>query len=195
MGFRDVTRATDERTLIATVIPRLPASVKFPTIGILNWTATAALVANFGSLVLDFAARQKVGGISLSYYIFKQLPILPPCNYTPELLNLIVPKVVELIYTAYDIAPFARDCGYNGPPFVWDEERRAHLRAELDGIYAHLYGLSREDFDYILDTFNGVRDKDIRRYGEYRTKRLVLEAYDRYEGVVSGALRVVRTGV
>ncbi len=92
--------------------------------------------------------------------------------------------MLALVYTAHDLAPIARDCGYDGPPFVWDEEPPAHLRAELDGIYAHLHGLSREDFDYILDTFNGVRTKDIDRYGEYRTKRLVLAAYDRYVGQI-----------
>jgi hypothetical protein len=73
---------------------------------------------------------------------------------------------------------FARDCGYDGPPFTWDEERRLQLRSELDGIYAHLYGLGRDDFAYILDTFPIVKRNDERQYGEYRTKRLCLEAYD-----------------
>jgi len=106
--------------------------------------------------------------------------------------------VLELVYTAHDLAPIARDCGYDGPPIVWDEEPRAHLRAELDGIYVHLYGLSREYFDYILNTFNGVRTKDIDRYGEYRTKRLVLAAYDRYVGQIKshrhGAAAAVGAG-
>ncbi len=76
--------------------------------------------------------------------------------------------------------------------------RWAHLRTELDGIYIHLHGLSREYFDYILDTFNGVRTKDIDRYGEYRTKRLVLAAYDRYVGQIKshrhGAAAAVGAG-
>lgn len=85
--------------------------------------------------------------------------------------------------------------GKNGgipfPPFKWDEERRAHLRAELDAYYALLYGLERDELRYILDpkevhgedfpgeTFRVLKDKEIRRHGEYRTRRLVLEAYDR----------------
>jgi hypothetical protein len=69
--------------------------------------------------------------------------------------------------------------GFPYPPFKWDEERRAQLRAELDGFYAHLYGLHRDEFAYILDTFPIVRRKDEAKYGEYRTKRLCLEAYDR----------------
>ncbi|NIN64476.1 MAG: hypothetical protein GTO63_07195, partial [Anaerolineae bacterium] len=71
--------------------------------------------------------------------------------------------------------------GFTPPPFKWDEQRRAHPRAELDALYAHLYGLTREELDYILDTFPIVRRKDEERYGEYRTKRLVLENYDALE--------------
>jgi len=64
------------------------------------------------------------------------------------------------------------------PSSIWDEERRACLRAELDALCAHLYGLTRDELDYILDTFPIVRRKDEEKYGEYRTKRMVLEKYD-----------------
>ncbi len=185
LGFRDIARNTDERTAIFSVVPWAGVGHTLPLLFSQGsaWQG-AALLGQLDGLVLDYATRQKVGGTHLSYGILKQLPVLPPSTYTPELLDLIVTRVLELVYNAHDIAPFARDCGYEDPPFIWDEERRAHLRAELDGIYAHLYGLSREDFDYILDTFNVVSDKDIKRYGEYRTKRLVLEAYDRYAGQI-----------
>ena len=73
---------------------------------------------------------------------------------------------------------FAQDCGYLGPPFRWDPQRRATLRAELDAAFFHLYGLDRSDADYILDTFPVLRDKEIRQHGDFRTKRLVLERYD-----------------
>ena len=69
--------------------------------------------------------------------------------------------------------------GCSPPPFVWDEARRARLRAELDALYAHLYDLAREELAYILDTFPIVRRKDEEKYGEYRTKRLVLEVFAR----------------
>jgi len=68
-------------------------------------------------------------------------------------------------------------------PFRWDEERRARLRAELDAIYAHLYGLGREDVDYILETFPIVKRKDVGRYGTYKTKEIILSHYDRYVGM------------
>ncbi|MGB9590911.1 MAG: hypothetical protein ACPL1K_00145, partial [Candidatus Kryptoniota bacterium] len=77
------------------------------------------------------------------------------------------------------------------PPFVFLPQRRAYIRAELDAYYARLYGLSRDDLRYILDpqdlmgpyypseTFRVLKEKEIARYGEYRTRRLVLEAYDK----------------
>jgi hypothetical protein len=148
-------------------------------------------LANLNSLVLDYLARQKLGGISLSYFILKQLPVLPPDAYKPTDMDFIAPRVLELVYTAWDLEPFARDMGYQAEPFRWDENRRAILRAELDAYYARLYGLTRDELRYILDphdvhgpdfpseTFRALKDNESRKYGEYRTRRLVLEAWDR----------------
>ena len=83
--------------------------------------------------------------------------------------------VLRLTYTAHDMAPFARDLGYGGPPFVWDDEERRHLRARLDALYFHLYGLDRADAGYILNTFPIVRRQDEAHFdGRYRTKELIL---------------------
>ena len=82
--------------------------------------------------------------------------------------------MLRLTYTAHDMAPFARDLGYDGPPFIWDEEERRHLRARLDALYFHLYGLTREDAGYVLDTFPIVRRQDVAAFGKYRTKEMVL---------------------
>ena len=95
-----------------------------------------------------------------------------------------VPRVLELVYTAYDMTPLARDLGDEGEPFRWDEDRRAQLRAELDAFFFRLYGIDdRDDVDYILETFQtetgGLKHNEIRDHGEYRTKRLVLAEYDR----------------
>ena len=72
------------------------------------------------------------------------------------------------------MAPFARDLGYDGPPFIWNEEERRHLRARLDALYFHLYGLTRDDAAYILDTFPIVRRHDKAAFGHYRTKAMIL---------------------
>ncbi|HRI68553.1 MAG TPA: hypothetical protein PK156_30200 [Polyangium sp.] len=175
------------RTVIASLIPRVAVGHKFP---VMLPTAApnliASLYANLCSFALDYAARQKVGGTSLTYFILKQLPVLPPSTYenpTPWsnktlLREWILPRVLELTYTAWDLEAFGKDVGYDGPPFKWDPARRFLLRAELDAAFFHLYGISRDDTDYILDTFPIVRKNDEKAHGEYRTKRVILEVYD-----------------
>ena len=108
-------------------------------------------------------------------------------------LAFIIPRVLELSYTAHDLASWAKELGYEGPPFVFDLERRATLRAELDAWYAKLYGLTRDELRYILDpadvmgedypseTFRVLKNKELKEFGEYRTQRLVLEAWDELE--------------
>ena len=119
----------------------------------------------------------------MNLFVWKQLPVPTPAMLEPH-LSFIVPRVLELVYTAYDMTPLARDLGDEGEPFRWDEERRALLRAELDAFFFRLYGIDDpDDVDYILDTFatetGGLKHNEIAKYGEYRTKRLVLDAYDR----------------
>jgi hypothetical protein len=194
MGWRDVCHTAVERTVITSFIPRVAANHKIP----LFWfnsekpaTLAAALVANFNALVLDYIARQKIGGTSLTYHYLKQFPILPPTAYSESDLAYIVPRVLELTYAADDLGGWARDLGHDGPPFRFDPDRRAFLRAELDAYYARLYGLTREELQYILDpatthgpgypteTFRVLKQNEIAKHGEYRTQRLVLEAWDR----------------
>lgn len=100
-------------------------------------------------------------------------------------------RVLELTYTSHSLAPFARDLGHAGPPFAGDADRRAVLRAELDAWYARAYGLTRDELRYVLDpadthgadypseTFRVLRENEVRRFDEYRPRRLVLEAWDR----------------
>jgi hypothetical protein len=117
--------------------------------------------------------------------------LLPHATYSPDDLDFIVSRVVELTYTSEAMRPFAQDLGYDGPPFAWDPDRRALLRAELDAYYAYLYGLTRDKLRYILDptdvmganypseTFRVLKENELAQFGEYRTQRLVLQAWDR----------------
>ena len=194
MGWRDITNATNERTVIATVFPYSAVSNKLPLF-LPDQPAKkiAALAANLSAIPFDFAARQKVGGTTLNFFILFQFPVLAPDFYTETRLAFITPKVLELTYTSHNLAPFARDLGHDGPPFAWDEDRRALLRADLDAFYARAYGLTRDELRYILDpadvkgpdypseTFRVLKEKEIRQHGEYRTRRLVLAAWDRVE--------------
>jgi hypothetical protein len=194
MGWRDITAATNERTFVASVIPRTANGDKFLLMFPKHEARLcAALLANLSSLATDFVARQKIGGVSFKLYLIRQMPVFPPWFYTEPRLAFIVPKVLELTFTSHSLTPFARDLGYDGPPFAWDEERRAVLRAVLDAFYARAYGLARDQLRYILDpadvrgrdypseTFRVLKEKEIRQFGEYRTRRLVLEAWDRME--------------
>jgi hypothetical protein len=191
MGWRNITSATNERTSIFSVLPRTAVGNTCSLIFVEAFPKQcAALLANLNSFALDFVARVKVGGTHLTYGYLKQFPVLPPAAYTVRDLAFIVPRVLELTYTGYSMAPFARDLGYDGPPFGWDEDRRAELRAELDAWYARAYGLTRDELRYVLDpagvkgpdypseTFRVLKKNEIARFGEYRTGRLVLAAYD-----------------
>ncbi|MCE7009970.1 N-6 DNA methylase [Kibdelosporangium philippinense] len=184
LGWRDITNRTNERTVIAAAIPRTAVGNKFPLVSVPQ--KSALLQANLSAFVLDYVARQKMSGTSLNYFIVKQLPVLPPETYdkpapwAPEstIDEWITSRVLELSYTAYDMRPFAVNLGDEKEPFRWDEYRRQLMRAELDAAYFHLYGIGRDDVDYIMDTFPIVRGKDEVAHGEYRTKRLILDAYD-----------------
>lgn len=186
--FRDVTNATNTRTAIFSLIPKLPCGNNLPILLVdAKYTQKMAfLIANLSSLIFDYIARQKVGGTHMNFFIVNQLPILPPGRYatscswdtTLTLGDWIFPRVLELTYTAWDLEAFANDCGYAGPPFRWNEDRRFLLRCELDAAYFHLYGIAREDADYIMDTFRVWREKEEKQFGEYRTKLMILEIYD-----------------
>ncbi len=228
MGFRAVARSTDERTFIAGLHPKSAVGNSLVMIGsdVPHGQQQAVLNANLNCIILDYIVRQKVGGTNMNMFYVKQFPVLPPSAYAPADLHFIVPRVLELTYTAWDLAPFAEDVwdeaddGLRGllrqqweanggghpdqppawvdspypfPPFRWEAERRALLRAELDAYYARLYGLDREELRYILDpqsvkgpdfpgeTFRVLKEKETRAFGEYRTMRLVLEAWDRLD--------------
>jgi hypothetical protein len=195
MGWRDICRATDERTTISGAIPQSGVGDKFLLmIPRVDNRHAAALLAILTSVSFDYVARQKLGGTSFKYFTMKQLVAPRPTDLTERDLDFIVPRVLELTYTSHSMKPFADDLGFKGNgPFAWDEDRRAQLRAELDAKIAKLYGLTRNELRYILDpadthgpdypseTFRVLKKNEEARYGEYRTRRLVLDAWDRLE--------------
>ena len=187
LGWRNVTRASDKRTVIACIIPRAAVNHSFLLmIPSANGQLVASLYANLLSLPFDYCARQKVGGVNLPYFTMRQLPALCPEAYAIpapwatriRIRDWLLPRVLELTYTAWDLKAFAEDCDDDGPPFVWEPHRRFQLRCELDAAFFHLYGVSRDDTAYILNTFPELERSEAREHGTYRTKRLVLEAYD-----------------
>jgi hypothetical protein len=216
LGWRDITNVTNERTVIASVIPRVGAGNTFLVLFTEKKEYAFCLNANLNSMAFDFISRQKVGGTHLTYNLFKQLPFLPPeqyvspCPWAPGKITLadwIRPRVLELVYTSHALLPFALDTVHPpGPnqlkqvrayweihfpgrfppeapypaPFPYDPERRFTLRCELDAAYFHLYGIDRQEVEYILETFPIVKNHDLKNHGRYRTKETILEYYDQY---------------
>lgn len=194
IGWRDICRAADERTMIASAIPRSAVGNTLPLIfPNVEPKLCAALLAVLSSLPFDYVVRQKIGGTHLTFGYVNQLPCPAPSLFSETDLGFIVSRVLELTFTSETMKPFADDLGFEGPPFVWDEQGRALLRAELDAKIARLYGLTRDQLRYILDptdiygptypseTFRVLKKNEIAKFGEYRTARLVLDAWDRME--------------
>ena len=180
LGFKEITASTNARTFIAALFPAVGFGNKVP---ILKPEKTNRnewlLAANLNAMPFDFVTRQKVQGQTLNLFIVEQLPVIAPADYdrsfgTTTARDLVRDHILRLTYTAHDMAPFARDLGYDGEPFIWDEEERRHLRARLDALYFHLYGLSRADAEYVLDTFPIVRREDEAAFGTYRTRDMTL---------------------
>jgi hypothetical protein len=214
LGWRDITNSGNERTLVCSAVHKVAVGHKF----MLMFSESLpqrrlCLEAILNSFVVDYCARQKLGGTSFSYFIIRQLPV-PSEPSTDEqafwtaplsIATWILPRVLELTYTAYDVAPIARDCSYESPPFVWDAARRFEIRCELDAALFHLHlpgddngGWRRAEAEtpeqlaalqkhfprprdavaFILDRFPIVKEKDEQAHGRYRTKERILEIYD-----------------
>jgi hypothetical protein len=188
LGWRAITHVANEKVFIAVLFPRVGAadslSVLLPVEQYVP--LVPCLLANLNAVVVDFVARNKIGGLNLNFFAVKQLPVLPPAVFVRHcpwharmtLADWIRPRVLELVYTAWDVEPFARDIGDSGPPFRWDAERRIRIRAELDAAFFVLYGLNRDDVVLVLDTLHSLRTNEQKVRGEFRTASLVLAAYD-----------------
>ena len=211
IAYRSITNRDLERTSVFAVVPAYGIGHKAPVVKLEGRSTQdiVCFVADRNSFVSDFVTRNKQSGSDLTYFVLKQLPALPPeafvkpCHWHRQeggcctLQDWLLPRVLELTYTAWDLEAFAQDCGWSGPPFRWDEERRFLLRCELDAAFFHLYlgpetewrqqpaaltqafPTPRAAVAYILDTFPIVKRKDEAKFnGDYRTKRVILEIYD-----------------
>lgn len=204
LAWRWISNTTNRRTLICSAIPFEAVGNSAPLVfSNVDAASKALLLAQWSSLPCDYVARNKLGGTNFSYSYFSQLPTLAPEQVSPADLLFIVPRVLELVFTADDMRGFYDEIIKCNPsydmrgkagaakPFSYNLERRVGLKAELDAYIGHLWGLTRDEMRFILDpkelmgadypseTFRGLRDAEIKEFGEYRTQRLVLEAWDR----------------
>ena len=188
IGFRKSTNVTtNRRTLIVSALPVAAVGDKLPLL-LLNEDASTkmSLIALLNSFAADYVARQKIGGADMSHFVLKQVAVpspgmlLEPVSWSAGLTikDWIARRAFELLYTAVDMTGIAKELDYDGLPFIWDPDRRRQLRAELDAACFLLYGLNREEVGYVMDTFPIIQRKDEAAFGEYLTKRLVLEQFD-----------------
>jgi hypothetical protein len=189
IGFHDIARANDSRTMVACMIPFAAISNTVPVLvneANLPWRRFCCLLGNMNSVAYDFVVRQKTGGAHLNFFIVEQIPTLPPDAYDEKcpwdkkqtLEKWISDRVLKLTCTADDMRPLAEAAGFKEGVHKWKEPERADLRAELDAAYFHLYGISREDAEYILSTFQGMTDKDEETFTPTSAASRILEAYD-----------------
>jgi len=145
------------------------------------------LLANLNAVVLDYVVRQKIGGVTLNFFIVEQLPVLPPDRYRDRcpwdkrrtLERWISDRVLKLTCTADDMRPLAEAAGFDPPVHRWNPTERATLTAELDAAFFLLYGVGPDDVEYVLSTFSRAKRSNdaARRLSPVETS--VLDAYNR----------------
>jgi N-6 DNA Methylase len=189
IGWRDIARATDERTTIATALPRVAFGNKVPLIDMpqippvlrLGWLACA------NSLVLDFVSRQKISAVTYNFYLMEQMPFPKPAEFlkpapwtaNEQAIQWIAPRVAELVFTSVDMRAFADDIQLDTQPFAWDPERRFLLRAEIDAAMLRLYQVSPKEAEMVLDSFPIIRARDVEAFGVFRTKETTMLVFEK----------------
>jgi hypothetical protein len=209
LGYKDITSSTNERTMIASFLPWVAvvnsAPLLFPGENI-RPRSECCLLANLNSSVFDYVARQKVGSVHLNFFIVEQLPTLPPNTYADRcpwskketLEHWISERVLKLSCTAEDMIPLAQACDFKGSRgdgvHIWKEAERTEIRAELDAAYFHLYGVEREEAEYMLSTFTNTGLAPEGEGGSQQvlwspgsTGQMVLEAFDRIQEEKGGS--------
>ncbi|MFB6185988.1 MAG: Eco57I restriction-modification methylase domain-containing protein, partial [Halobacteriaceae archaeon] len=192
--FRDIARShTDFRTALGTIAPAYPSGNKAPILTFDSGDASDVIVFTsiFTSFVFDYALRQSLGGATVNLYILEQLPMPTPeaiddlqvsmQGSSQSLRKFLTQRGIRLIWTSHSLDQLGEDIGCNEGPFVWEEEERRNLRAEIDATIAKVYDLSQKEFKHILDSFDILRDQEEEEFGEYRRKQECLEMFDQIE--------------
>jgi hypothetical protein len=184
LAFRDVSAATNERCMIATVLPpRLfcPHTVSLEDVAAsaLSEPCRLLLLAAFNSFVFDYAIRQKVTS-HVSFFLVYAMPV-PRLTEKDAAFRPIVERAARLICTTPEFDDLAKEIfgtrATSRTVGTTQPVERAELRAELDGLIAHLYGLTEEEFAYILTTFPLVPDP------------VKVAAHNAYRNVAKGLIR------
>ena len=187
--YKDVTSPTNQRTMIAAFVPHVGLANSSPVMltgDAVSPRSACCLLANLNSFAFDFVTRQKVGGLHLNFFIVEQLPTFPPDRYADRcpwdkrktLETWISERVLKLTCTANDMKPLAEAAKFGPLINKWRDDDRAELLAELDAAYFHLYGIGRDDVEYILSTFSGTRESEGLGFGQPKARELILAAWE-----------------
>jgi hypothetical protein len=165
LAFKDITSPTNQRTMIAAAIPWTAVTNHLPLLLTEQPPRrNMCLLANLNTFVLDYATRQKIGGVTLNFFIVEQLPVFGPDFYEQscpwskrrKLGAWIAERALELTCVSNDMKPLAEAAGFKPLVHKWDQTERNKLQAELDAAFFLLYGLVPKDVEYILSTFAGL---------------------------------------
>lgn len=167
LAFRDVARDSDERTMIATILPPgvfCPHTVSLENIPLnsegLGSRLRLVVLAFLNSFVLDYLLRQRIG-THASFFLVYSLRVPRVAPDSPE-AEFLVSRAAQLTCTAPEFAELweeAMQSPWSSEVAATAPDERAALRAGLDGFIAHLYQLAEEDFAHILSTFPVVPEE------------------------------------
>jgi hypothetical protein len=181
LAYRYISSSTNERCAISSIIPKSVVSNSTYLIFIDDLNDLIIHLANMNSFWFDFTVRAKVT-LNFPPVILEQCPCIKSKHISESILKEIKARVLKLTYTSTDLNDFGEAFELT-IPHQWNDKERFQLQCELDAIYAHLYGLEKEEMDYILETFPIVKRKDIAKYGSFRTKETILQLYDEFAWV------------
>ncbi len=193
LAFKNVTSPTNQRTMIAAFIPIVGVINSAPLIRVgekISPRLQSCLLANLNAFVLDYVARQKIGNVNLNFFLIEQFAMFPPDFYSEKcpwdkkqtLEKWISQRVLKLTCTSNDMLPLAEATGFKEGVHKWKDDEREEIIAELDAAYFILYGINREDVEYILSTFSGAQDKDKTIFSSDSPAVKVLRHYDNLRG-------------
>ena len=160
LALRRIARNTDERTLFVTILPRNSVVVHSVFVNVerlLGTHESLYLCAAMNSFAADYFIRQQVSS-NVTKFAVHLLPV-PPTSANNLTFKRLVRRAAGLICTTPEFDALAREVGLGSHKHgATSESERARLRAEIDGLVAHLYGLTEEEFIHILATFPLVKD-------------------------------------
>lgn len=175
--LRRQARAADAHVGIAAIVPRVAVESSLTCLLGPSASWAAVLCASFNSFAFNYLLGARQSGPNVNRGVLAEVPIVDRLIDDHPRFNRawFCERVVELSFVAHELEPFARACGHAGPPFVWSPPRRQELRCQLDASLFHLYGFTVDEAARALDRFTIVERRERAAYGEFRSKRRILQ--------------------